>query len=118
MKVYGLGLKGEQAAKQYLKKKGYRILATNFQCRFGELDIIAMDKGCLVFCEVKTRSKGALASPQESVTYTKQQKMIKTALLYLQQTRMECPVRFDVVAIMQTEKGLLQIEHLENVFTC
>lgn len=118
MKVYGLGLKGEQAAKRFLQKKGYKILETNFQCRFGELDIIARKKDCLVICEVKTRGPGALATPQESVTYTKQQKMIKTALFYLQQTGLDCAVRFDVIAIIQDEKGGLQIEHLENVFTC
>ena len=67
MKVFGLGLKGEQAAKRYLIKKGYRILKTNFQCRFGELDLIARDGDCLVFCEVKTRSAGMIALPQEHV---------------------------------------------------
>ena len=79
MKVYGLGLKGEQIARKYLLKKGYKIIATNFQCRFGELDLIAQDQNCLVFCEVKTRSAGMVAAPQESVTPAKQRKMIKTA---------------------------------------
>ncbi len=118
MKIYGLGLKGEQAAKRFLKKKGYKILDANYQCRFGELDLIAKDKECLVFCEVKTRSAGALAAPQESVTPSKQRKMIKTALFYLQQTQFDGPSRFDVIAIKKDEKGVLQIEHLENVLTC
>ena len=118
MKVYGLGLKGEMAAKRYLKKKGYKILKTNYQCRFGEIDIIAFHQGCLVFCEVKTRSSGMLASPQESVTYRKQQKMIKTALFYLQKTNLQVQSRFDVVAVTEQENGELTIEHLENVLSC
>ena len=80
MKVYGLGLKGEEVAARYLRKKGFKILQTNYQCRFGELDIIAKDKHCIVFCEVKTRSEGMIALRQESVHHQKQQKKKKTAL--------------------------------------
>ena len=118
MKVYGLGLKGELAAKRYLKKKGYKILKTNYQCRFGELDIIALKDDCLVFCEVKTRSEGMIAPPQESVNHSKQQKMIKTALFFLQQHKSFMNSRFDVIAITAKKDGQLQIEHLENVFSC
>ncbi|MBR6793716.1 MAG: YraN family protein [Clostridia bacterium] len=116
MRVHGLGLKGELAAVRYLKKKGYRILKRNFQCRFGELDLIAQDKDCLVFCEVKTRSEGMIASPQESVTHAKQQKMIKTALYWLQSKDLDLPMRFDVIAVT-AEQGRLTVEHLENAFT-
>ncbi len=118
MKVYGLGLKGEMAAKRYLKKKGFKILKTNYQCRFGELDLIAMDKDCLVFCEVKTRSEGMIAAPYESVTYAKRQKMIKTASFFLQEHQSFLNSRFDVVSIMVQKDGQMQIEHLENVFSC
>lgn len=118
MKVYGLGLKGEEEAQRYLRKKGFKILECNYQCRFGELDIIAKDKSGLVFCEVKTRSSGMLALPQESVHYTKQQKMIKTALFWLQANRMEeQPMRFDVIAVTVKADGKRSIEHLENAFT-
>ena len=88
----------------------------NFQCRFGELDLIARDKDCLVFCEVKTRSEGMIASPQESVTHAKQQKMIKTALYWLQSKDLDLPMRFDVIAVT-AEQGRLTVEHLENAFT-
>ncbi len=116
MKVYGLGLKGEIAAAKYLRKKGYKILEKNFQCRFGELDLIARDKDCLVFCEVKTRSEGMIALPQESVTYAKRQKMIKTALFWLQSKELDLPMRFDVIAVT-AEQGKLAVTHLENVLT-
>ncbi len=115
MKVFGLGLKGEQTVVRYLRKKGWKILERNFQCRFGELDIIAKDKDCLVFCEVKTRSEGMIAAPQESVTYTKQQKMIKTAQIWAQTHHSDCPMRFDVVAVTVDAKGHCAVEHLENV---
>ncbi len=119
MKVFGLGLKGEQAAKRYLRKKGYQILATNYQCRFGELDLVAKDKTCLVFCEVKTRSPGMIAPPQESVTYTKQQKMIKTAQFYIAEHRCgDMEMRFDVLAVTADERCRLSVEHLENVIVC
>ena len=117
MIVHGLGLKGELAARKFLRKKGWKILARNFQCRWGELDLIAMDKDCLVFCEVKTRSAGMIAPPQESVTYAKQQKMIKTARFWLQSKNMDRPMRFDVLAVTADENGHLTVEHLENAFT-
>ncbi len=115
MKVYGLGLKGEQIAKKYLRKKGYSILETNYQCRFGELDLIARDKNCYVFCEVKTRSKGMIAAPQESVTPAKQRKMIKTAEHWLMEHPVDAPLRFDVLAIAPDSFGRWTVEHLENV---
>ena len=115
MKVYGLGLKGEQIAQKYLLKKGYKILATNYQCRFGELDLIARDKDCLVFCEVKTRSKGMVAPPQESVTPAKQRKMIKTAQFWLMEHPQDVAMRFDVLAIVPDSLGCWTVEHLENV---
>lgn len=114
MKVYGLGLKGEEAAKRYLRKKGFKILDTNYQCRFGEIDIIAQKKETIVFCEVKTRSEGMLATPQESVDYFKQQKIIKTAQIWLQAKGIDdCPMRFDVLAIKMSATKV-EIEHIEN----
>ncbi len=118
MKVYGLGLKGEQIAQKYLRKKGYKILATNYQCAFGELDLIAKEKDCLVFCEVKTRSAGMVATPQESVTPKKQQKMIKTAHFWLMEHPQEGPMRFDVLAVSPDALGRWTVEHLENVILC
>ncbi len=116
MKVYGLGLKGERAALRYLKKKGWKILERNFQCRFGELDLIAEDQNCLVFCEVKTRSGGMIALPQESVTFAKRQKMIKTAQFWLQSHPSDQPMRFDVIALTAGAAGRFTVEHLENAF--
>ena len=117
MKVYGLGLKGEQIATRFLKRKGFKVLETNFQCRFGEIDLIARDKSCLVFCEVRTRGAGALVPPLESVTYAKQQKLIKTARFYLQLHQLDTEARFDVVAVTAEPDGRFTVEHLENAFS-
>ena len=119
MKVYGLGLRGERAARRFLRLRGYRILERNYQCRFGELDLIAKKNGWIVFCEVKARSAGMLDAPQAFVTPVKQQKMLKTARYYLMKKNLsDVPARFDVLAVTFNEKGACTVEHLENVMEC
>ena len=67
-----LGKKGEELAVEYLKKKGYKILETNKHfSRYCEIDIIALDKNTLVFCEVKTRKTNVCGSPLEAITKSK-----------------------------------------------
>ena len=69
-KIYGVT--GEQEAKNYLVKKGYKIVKMNFSCKIGEIDIIAMDKDTLVFVEVKARNTAMFGLPREAVTAKKQ----------------------------------------------
>ena len=83
MKRKELGAVGEKLARNFLKKKGYRIRETNFRCREGEIDIIAERKGYLVFVEVRTKTGASFGSPEESVTFAKKEKLIATALSYL-----------------------------------
>ncbi|HIE17798.1 MAG TPA: YraN family protein, partial [Dehalococcoidia bacterium] len=83
MKRKELGAAGEKLARDFLKKKGYRIRDTNFRCREGEIDIIARKKDHLVFVEVRTRSTTAFGSPEESVTLAKKEKLISAALSYI-----------------------------------
>ena len=72
-------------ARQYLVSKGYEVLATNFRCQWGEVDIVARDGGCLVFVEVRTRgSAEKFGTPQESITAKKRERLIATAETYLQ----------------------------------
>jgi len=95
-----LGEQGEKWARDFLKKKGYRITETNYRCREGEIDIIAEQKDCLVFVEVRTRTGSDFGSPEESVTPAKKEKLVSLALGYLQNHRKVPPYwRFDVVAI-------------------
>lgn len=112
------GMFGEQYACEYLKTKGYRILARNYHSRYGEIDVIASNDRYLVFAEVKTRSPGAIAQPQAAVTKSKQQKLIKTALLWMQKNPPEKQPRFDVIALTVGGEPLAvtELTHFENAF--
>ncbi len=110
------GKKGEDIAVSFLKKKGYRILATNFRCALGEIDIVAQENGDFVFIEVKTRKSGALGYPEQAVGIKKQRKISQVALYYLQVKHLlDANARFDVVAV--TMSGSNQdITLIKNAF--
>ena len=96
-----LGRKGEDIATRFLKKTGYKIIERNFKCRLGEIDLIAFEKGVLIFIEIKTRTSYSFVPPQLSVNRIKQKKIINSALSYLVQKRItgiDC--RFDIITII------------------
>lgn len=95
----------EEKACEYLKNKGLQIVERNFRVRQGEIDIVARDKGTLVFAEVKYRKDSFAGLPQEAVTYKKQKQISRVALFYLSFHRLplSTPCRFDVVAICKDE---------------
>ena len=109
-----LGKSGEELAQEYLVKKGYKILETNKRfSHFCEIDIIALDRGTLVFCEVKTRKTNVCGSPFEAITKTKYQN-IKNGIFFYKQENPDCKkYRIDAVAIVLEPK--LEIKHLKNV---
>ena len=91
---------GEQAAEYFLKKNGYKILERNYNCRFGELDIIAVDDKCIVFVEVKTRSSSKYGSPSLAVNYWKQRHLQLSARYYIDVKHLNnYSARFDVVEV-------------------
>ena len=107
-----MGRAGEKRAVDFLKKKGFKILKTNYRAPVGEIDIIAQDKEVLVFIEVKTRTSENYGLPCEAVDRKKQEKYYKAATLYLQkEQKMDSACRFDVIEI---ENG--QINHIFNAF--
>jgi len=112
-----LGGAGEKLACTALKKKGYRIIEKNYRCRYGEIDIIAAQKDCLVFVEVRSKSSISFGSPEESVTSQKKQKLVTAAMEYLN-THADMPPdwRIDFVAIEfdSTHKKATRIEIIEN----
>lgn len=113
MNKRSIGKEFEQRAVDFLQDKGYLILERNYQCKFGEIDIIALDREYLVFVEVKYRKNRESGYPEEAVNYQKQRKISKTAGYYcLQKNILEnvC-CRFDVIAIDAGE-----IRHYENAF--
>ncbi|MFC2049857.1 YraN family protein [Chloroflexota bacterium] len=119
MKRKELGALGEKLARDFLKKKGYKIREANFRCREGEIDIIAQKKDCLVFVEVRTKTSADFGSPEESVTFAKKEKLITSALAYLNSHK-DLPEswRIDFVAVELDQKGkATRIELIENVLS-
>lgn len=114
------GIWGEDEACRYLQSKGFSVLERNYHSRFGEIDIIADDCGCLVFVEVKTRKSKSYGYACEYVTESKMKKIILTAEAYLGNVEYP-PVRFDVVEIYYFEadncQRLKSINHIENAFS-
>lgn len=113
-----IGKQGEIKAKNYLKRRGYQILECNYRTKAGEIDLIAKEKDCLVFVEVKTRTTEEYGTPAEAVSFYKQQHMVKSAQYYLARHGGECECRFDVIEVRMPARGLLKIakiNHLKNV---
>lgn len=112
-----LGKKGEKLALHYLKKRGCTIRSSNFRTRLGEIDIIAEDKGTIIFVEVKTRTGTMYGAPYEAVTKTKQVQLSKVALAYLNQHDLnESPARFDVISIVHAAGKQPEIELIKDAF--
>ncbi len=112
------GAAGEAQAAGYLEEKGCEILTRNYRTRFGEIDIIARSGPYILFAEVKTREAGSQVGPLEAVTLSKQRRVIKTAMLYLQSHPTELQPRFDVIAVTTVDGGktVREIQHLESAF--
>lgn len=79
------GSLGEQLAQQFLRKKGYRIVGTNYRCSHGEIDIVARHKDCLVFVEVRSKKSLEYGTPEESITQRKKERLVSSALSYLEE---------------------------------
>lgn len=114
-----VGAWGEALAAEYLRKKKYKIVATGYRCRFGEIDLIVSDKEFLIFVEVKLRKSDQFASAMDFVDYRKQNRIRTTAGLFLSQNPTELQPRFDVIEIyapegLDTKKPT--IHHLEDAF--
>jgi len=107
-----LGRSGETAAADWYVERGYQVVARNWRCRDGELDLIVTKARQIVFCEVKTRTSDAFGTPAESVTRAKQMRIRRLAARWLD----EAParpraIRFDVASVMDG-----RVEVLEGAF--
>lgn len=110
------GLRGERMASRYLRWRGYRVVERNFDCPFGEIDLIVEKKGLVVFCEVKTRSGDGFASPYEAVNRGKMMRLERSAEYWLnRRPRPEEQCRFDVITVL-LGKGRPRLEHMEDAF--
>jgi putative endonuclease len=112
-----LGHDGEQIASEFLVRAGYSIVARNYRCKLGEIDIVARDGEYLVFIEVKTRTGSGCGSPAAAVTPRKQRQICKAAQCYLAEHRLfDTPARFDVVAIVIANGGRHLVEVIADAF--
>ena len=112
-----LGELGEEAAFEFLKKKGYRILEQNYKTPLGEIDIIAQDKEQLVFVEVKSLSDTSYILPQEMLNKKKQEQIIRVALSYLKAKGLKsADCRFDCVAVVFSLGKEPEIELIKDAF--
>ena len=111
------GQEGESAAEQYLRHKGYRIVARNLRSSVGELDLVAEDGQVLVFVEGMARRTDAFGGAIHAVHQRKQEKLIQLAAQYLARHHLkDRPCRFDVVLLQGTDAVASQIEHIQNAF--
>jgi putative endonuclease len=110
------GKRGEEAAVDFLKVNGYKILSRNFKTKLGEVDIIACDKDTYCFIEVKTRISDSFGLPKEAVSKSKQRQIAKAALMFLKQKSLfDKKARFDVVSIMYQNRSPV-IDLIKNAF--
>ena len=114
-----VGAWGEEIAATYLLKKGYKLIASGYRCRYGEIDLIAANRKYLAFVEVKLRKSDKFASASENVDYYKRNRLRTTAALYLTQNPTDLQPRFDVIEIYAPE-GIStkhpDIRHMEDAF--
>jgi putative endonuclease len=104
------GQAGEAAAANYLHSLGYRVIAMNWRTRYGEIDIVAVDRETVVIVEVRTRTSPALGTAAESVGPRKQQQLVRMAEAFLQKQAPQSHARIDVVTFDGT-----RVEHLIGV---
>ena len=112
-----VGRYGEQVAVDHLVSAGYRVLDRNWRCRWGELDVVAVDGECLVAVEVKTRRTTTAGHPLEAVTPAKVARLrrLLTAWLDAHRDRWWEHVRIDVVAVLRPPRGRAVVEHVQGV---
>ena len=110
------GRRGEKAAREYLKKNGYAIVAANLRLAGVEIDLIASKEQVLCFVEVKTRQTGNFGPPEEFVDFRKQRRLIRAAKIFCGHRQwQDYSVRFDVISVLNDGRRPL-ITHLENAF--
>jgi putative endonuclease len=113
-----LGKSGEAAARAYLERRGLRILAANFSCAAGEIDLVGRDRDTVVFIEVKTRRSDAFGPPQLAVHQRKQQQIVRAAQWFLAERQFpEVACRFDVLAVTFSKRAdPPRIDWLQDAF--
>ena len=117
MNVNKSGLWGEVYASRFLRDNGYRIIAGNYRCRMGEIDIIAAKDGVTCFIEVKTRGQDPLFRPMEAVDEHKRKRLVGAAEYYNRYINQESSSRFDVIEVtLDKDYKLTELNHIQDAF--
>ena len=120
MNIGKIGTKGEDMVARFVQSKGYTVVKRNYQCRYGEIDIIAEKEGIIAFIEVKTRKADSLVPIEFAVDSHKQKRLLSTAQEYLSKTDCELQPRFDVALVTVTpnpQSGSgYSLKYIENAF--
>jgi len=103
------GIAGEDVAAAWYLSQGYEVVARNWRCRQGELDLIVRQGATVVFCEVKSRATTRFGTPAEAVTYDKRQRIRHLAARWIEDSRFRpAQIRFDVAAILGEELEVIE----------
>lgn len=120
MNIGEVGIQGEKRVAAFLRGRGFNVIKRNFQCRYGEIDIIAENKEYILFVEVKTRKQNAIISGIDAVDSHKQSRITLAAQDYISKTHCEKQPRFDVAEVTVFEKADgtngYNLKYLENAF--
>lgn len=120
MNIGATGKSGEDRVVSFLRKQGWGVVKRNYQCRFGEIDIIAEKEKYVIFVEVKTRKENSMIPASDAVDIIKQQKIMLTAQDYMQKTDTKLQPRFDVAEVTVKEKTDgskgYSLKYIENAF--
>ena len=114
-----VGAWGEAQAAAYLQKRHYKLIASGYRSRYGEIDLVVANRKYLVFVEVKLRKSNRFANAHEFVDFHKQNRLRTTASIYLSENPTQLQPRFDVIEIYApdgTQTKCLEINHIEGAF--
>jgi putative endonuclease len=112
-----VGRYGENVAVAHLSDAGLEILARNWRCDEGEIDIVARERGAIVICEVKTRSSVRFGTPAEAISRRKADRLRRLAYLWLQDhPAFGADIRFGVVSVLRSDRGAAVVEHVRAAF--
>jgi len=120
MNIGVIGSKGEDMVANFLQNNGFTVVKRNYQCRYGEIDIIAQNKELILFIEVKTRKENSLIPAEYAVDANKQKRVMLTAQDYLSKTECGLQPRFDVALVIiknKPENGSgYSLNYIKNAF--
>jgi putative endonuclease len=112
-----VGRSGERAAWAVYRRRGYRLLARNWRCSLGELDLVLAGSGTIVFCEVKARTSAALGGPHEAVTASKRRRVRALAEAFIKSRGLGVRAyRFDVASVLLRPDGRTDVHLFEDAF--